>query len=313
MDKLELTKDELVSLLKETTESVVKEQVDAQVKELGLDSLENKFARFSAGTSVDELNKLNGKEKTAQFLKALYRKDASTLANFKAMNETTGSAGGFLVPEEFTAEVYRVVEDFGLVSKMATKFPMGSDTRNVPTLASSVSGTYPGEATAGTGTQPVLAQVQLLAKTWIGLTPMSNELLEDANVQVVDLLVQLFAEAIAGEIDSQALAGSGSPFTGLLANASVTTVTMGTGMNTFASVTLADLRDLNTNQTLGFTRSRLCYAQNCLGNNPKVKNRRNKLWRFLWSFYKSSYRWRSTRISNSNSRISMGLSSLSFR
>jgi HK97 family phage major capsid protein len=245
-NKVEISTEDLKSLVKEASASIIKEQVDAQVKELGLDTLENKFARLNPNTSVAELNKLNGKEKMAKLVKALATKDSEALATFKAMNETTGSAGAFLVPEEFRAEVYRIVEDFGLVAKYATKFPMGSDTMNVPTLASSVTVSYPGEATAGTASQPVLAQVQLLAKTAVGLTVMSNELLADANVSVVDLLATLFAEAIAGEIDDQGLTGSGSPFTGILANTSVNTVTMASGKDTFSEATLEDYRDLIT-------------------------------------------------------------------
>ena len=53
-----MSKDELTGLLKEVSSAVVKEQIDAQVKELGLDSLENKFARLSANTSIDELNEI---------------------------------------------------------------------------------------------------------------------------------------------------------------------------------------------------------------------------------------------------------------
>ena len=243
MDKVEITRDELASLLKEVASSIVKDEVSAQVKEID-SNIDLKFAKFSAKT--EDISGLDGKEKSAKFFKALYNKDLGTLASFKAMNETTGSAGAFLVPEEFTAEVYRVVEDFGLVAKMATKFPMGSDTRNIPTVASSVTGSYPGEATAGTASQPVLAQVQLIAKTWVGLTPMSNELLEDANVSVVNLLVELFAEAIAGELDSQGLVGTGSPFTGVLGNASVNIVTMSATRDTYIEADLADYRSLIT-------------------------------------------------------------------
>ena len=241
MDKVEITRDELASLLKDVASSIVKEEVDAQVKDFGA-TVDQKFAKLSA---KEDISGLDGKEKTAKFFKALYNKDLGALASFKAMNEGTGSAGAFLVPEEFTAEVYRVIEDFGLVAKMATKFPMGSDTRNIPIVASSVTGSYPGEATAGTASQPVLAQVQLIAKTWVGLTPMSNELLEDANVSVVSLLVELFAEAIAGEIDDQALTGTGSPFTGVLGNTSVNVVTLASATS-FEDATLADYRDLIT-------------------------------------------------------------------
>jgi HK97 family phage major capsid protein len=263
MDKVEITRDELASLLKDVASSIVKEEVEAQVKEID-SSIDLKFAKFSA--KAEDISGLDGKEKSAKFFKALYNKDLTTLASFKAMNETTGSAGAFLVPEEFTAEVYRVVEDYGLVAKMATKFPMGSDTRNVPVVASSVSISYPGEATAGTPSQPVLAQVQLIAKTIVGLTPMSNELLEDANVSVVNLLVELFAEAIAGELDNQGLTGTGSPFTGILGNTSVNIVTMTGAKDTYIEADLADYRSLITQvkpwalQGAGFIMHRTVWA-----------------------------------------------------
>lgn len=247
MDKIEMTAEELKSLVVEATQEAVKEQVEGKIKELGLDQVEEKLVnKFSGSDSIEAIKSLEGKEKSAKFFRALYAKDTSVLGAFKAMSEGTGSAGGFVVPEEFTAEVFRIIEDYGLVAKMATRIPMGSDTRNVPRLSSSVTVSYPGENTAGTASQPVMAQVQLLAKTCVGLTAMSNELLADANVNVVELLAQLFAEAIAGTLDTQGLAGTGSPFTGILGNASVNVVTLGTGDTSFADVDLNDLRDLVT-------------------------------------------------------------------
>lgn len=197
--------------------------------------------KFVGGDEKDGA-RVEGKKKTAEFLKALKQGDRAAL---KAMSEGTGSAGGFVVPEEFAAEINRVVEDFGLVRKLARKLVMGSDTLNVPRLSSSVSVSYPGENTAGTPSQPVIAQVQLLSKTIVGLTAMSNELLEDANVSIVDYLVDLFAEAIAGEEDSQGLAGTGSPFTGILGDTGVTVVTAASGDDTFTEAATPDYcRDL---------------------------------------------------------------------
>lgn len=250
MSEITLTKEQLVELVDKASTEKAAALVDAKVKELGLDKVNNKFAyKGSIGEkSQDEIGKMESKEKMAQFIKALYNKDAQSLAVFKAMSEGTGSAGGFTVPEEFAAEVNRVVEDFGLVAKLARKFPMSSDTLNVPRLSSSVSVYWPGENTAGTASQPVLAQVQLLTKTLVGITPMSNELLEDANISVVDLLVELFAEAIAGEIDSQGLTGTGSPFTGITGDAGVTVVTASTGDDTFTEAATPDYcRDLIAN------------------------------------------------------------------
>lgn len=259
-----MTVDQLKALVTEATTGVVKEQLESRVKELGLDSIESKFAKIG---QVEDISNLEGKEKMAKFVKALYNKDNQALAPFKkAMSEGTTSAGGFLVPEEFTAQVYRIIEDFGLIAKLGTRIVMGSDTKNVPRVSASVSVSYPGENTAGTASQPTLQQVQLLAKTCVGLTAMSNELLADANVSVVDLLAQLFAEAIAGEIDDQGLTGSGSPFTGILADTGVNVVTMSSTNTGFSNVTLNDLRDLITQvkpwalQGAGYTMHRTIWA-----------------------------------------------------
>lgn len=220
------------------------EAVAAKLKELGLDKPATKFLSTYKGSIVgkteDEIAKMAVKEKMASFIKAVYHKDGQALGQFKAMTEGTGSAGGFVVPEEFAAEVFRIVEDFGLIPKLARKFPMNSDTLNVPRLSSSVSVYWPGEATAGTPAQPTFEQVVLQAKTLIGLTPMSNELLADANVSVIDLLTQLFAEAIAGELDNQGLNGVGTPFTGILSDAGVTVYTPATGNSTFALCSTPD-------------------------------------------------------------------------
>ena len=161
----------------------------------------------------------------------------------KALNETTNNQGGYLVPDEFRSEVVRLAEDFGLVRKLARVIPMKRDTLNLPKISSSVSVYWPGEQGAGTASQPVLGQVQLLAKTLVGLCPLSNELLEDADIDTVELLVELFAEAIAGEEDNQGLVGNGSPFTGVMSDSNVTAVVMGTGKSDFDDVTADDLRD----------------------------------------------------------------------
>ena len=244
---IQMTKDELTKLMSEVAE---KSAVDAVEKaKAELTKTANKFAIKGSAHEIgaENLAKLEGKEKTAKFLSALYNKDANSLAMFKSLTEGTNANGGFLVPEEFASEVNRVVEDYGLVAKLARKFPMNTDTLNVPRLASSVTIYYPGEATAGTASQPVFENVQLLSKTAVGLTPMSNELLADANVSVVDLLTELFAEAIAGDLDLQGLVGTGT-FTGILADTGVTVVQPSAGNSTFTLCSTVDnMRDLISN------------------------------------------------------------------
>ncbi len=230
----------------EVVSNVAKAALEAQIKELGLDKVDLKHAMFPAafmGKSEDELIKLEKKERAAEFIKAVFRKDMATLASLKALSGGIAADGGFQVPEEFAAEINRIAEDFGLIRRFARRLPMGSDTLNVPRLGSSVTVSVPGENTAGVESQPVWENVQLLAKTVVGLTVSSNELLADANISVVDLLAELFAEALAGFEDEQGLAGVGSPFTGVLGDAGVNVQDMPTGKVAFTDVTLDDLRD----------------------------------------------------------------------
>lgn len=252
-EMITLSKEQLAELIDTTVKSVGATMVEAKLKELGLDKPAKKFISYKGqidGMSEAEIKALDKKEKIASFVKAVANKDTASLQAFKAMSEGTDSTGGYLVPEEFASEVNRIVEDFGLVAKLARKFPMKSDTLNVPRLSASISGSYPGEATAGSASTPTFERVVLLAKTWVGLTPMSNELLEDADISVVDLLTELFAEALAGELDNQGLAGTGSPFTGILTDSGVTVVqpANGTGNSTFTGAATPDnARDLISN------------------------------------------------------------------
>lgn len=244
MEEIKISKDELVKLLDETSTAAAAKAVEAKLKELGVEGGSNKlaFKGSFASLSEEEASKLSKKEKIGSFIKAVFQKDAQSLAAFKALTEGTGSAGGFVVPEEFASEVNRVVEDFGLVPKLARIFPMKADTLNVPRLSATVSVSYPGEATAGTQSQPTFEQVVLASKSCVGITPMSNELLADASISVVDLLVELFAEAIAGMMDQQGLAGTGTPFTGILTDAGVTVVqpANGGGFSTFTGAATPD-------------------------------------------------------------------------
>lgn len=242
-EKITMEKDELVKLMDEVSGKAAETAVAGKLKELGLDKAVVPFAGYKGsvvGKTQEEINAMEKKDKIASFIKAVYHKDQQALSVFKTMTEGVGSAGGFIVPEEFAAEVFRVVEDFGIIPKLARKFPMGSDTLNVPRLSASVSVYWPGETGAGTAAQPTFEAVVLSAKTLMGITPMSNELLADANVSVVDLLVQLFAEAIAGEIDNQGFNGNGAPFVGLLNDTGVTVYTPAAGNSTFTLCSTPD-------------------------------------------------------------------------
>lgn len=217
----------------EKFESKIEEKINAALKEAGLDKMN--FPGVNPGM------KGSSKDNAVKFFKALWEGDKVQL---KTMTEGTDSAGGFLVPEEVMAEVDRIADDFGLIRKLSRVIPMGRDILNMPTLGTKPTVYWPGEGNAGTSSQPVLKNVKLEAKTAVGITPVSNELMEDANMDVVNMLIELFAEQLAGEEDNQGFNGVGAPFTGILNNSDTNTVTAAAA-TTIAALTLDDLVDGN--------------------------------------------------------------------
>lgn len=190
--------------------------------------------------------KTDGKKVFGGFLKKLYKKDFSGLIESKALSELSDSAGGFLVPEESTNEILRVVADFGIVRKLARIIPMRRDSLPFPVLGTGAVTTWPGQTNNGTDGSPVFKSVKMQVETAMCLVPMAKELLADADSALIDSIMELIGESMAGAEDEQALTGTGAPFTGIMAHPDVNVVVMGSGKTGFTSAVLNDYRDLIT-------------------------------------------------------------------
>jgi len=120
-----------------------------------------------------------GHQKSAQFCK-------NNGIHMKAHTEGVNSAGGFLVPDEFENELISLRESYGVFRRNAKIYPMGSDTLRIPKRTAGLTAYFVGEANAGTESTQTLDSVQLVAKKLMCLTTVSNELLEDAIVNIGD-------------------------------------------------------------------------------------------------------------------------------
>ena len=133
----------------------------------------------------------------------------------KTMEEGDDTEGGFLVPEEFQAEVIRYVTENAVVRPRARVFMMARDTLGLPKLDQS-SDKFAGvdlywteEEALKVASQPAFGKITLKAKKLIGLCPSSDELLADSAINLANYLVFLFGEAIAYEEDYRFLRGTG--------------------------------------------------------------------------------------------------------
>jgi|WetSurMetagenome_2_1015567.scaffolds.fasta_scaffold23659_3 HK97 family phage major capsid protein len=162
--------------------------------------------------------------KTVKFIKALVGKDTQTLnlmdseVRTKAnLSEGSTTAGGFLVPEEFKAEILRLAPLYGVIRREARLVPMSADVCNFPAAGTTdQSAIWTNEAAQIKQTNPTFRQVVLTINKLAAIPKVTNELLADANVQVVQYLSEIIADAFAKAEDEQAFNGSGSPFVGVL-------------------------------------------------------------------------------------------------
>jgi HK97 family phage major capsid protein len=165
---------------------------------------------------------LNGDPKPAiraiNFFRALVQGDMQELRKWqgreaRALGEATVSAGGALVPEEFAADV---IAKLGDLTPLANRefmriIPMNSDLIRFPRLSTLPVAVYGTENTDPTGqTEPGWDQLELVAREAVLVVPMSMYLVDDASVELISYLTDLFAEALARLRNLKMLTGTGT-------------------------------------------------------------------------------------------------------
>ena len=156
------------------------------------------------------------------FFKALLDKD---IVSIKALAEGTDSQGGYLVPEEFRAEVVREQFQFGVMRKIARVFPMNTDTLDIPTLAARPASNWTSENSTITTSSASFGQVTLSPNTLIARLPVSRQLAAVSAINIVSFITELFAEEITRAEDKAFFTGSGSGQPRGISQESIKTVT----------------------------------------------------------------------------------------
>lgn len=120
----------------------------------------------------------------------------------RAMNEGSNSSGGSLVPEEFSSQVIRRVEEFGTFPASGVEtMSMTRDTMVIPKRLTGTSAYFIGEGSAITESEPTYGNVNLVAKKLAVSCRMSSEVVEDALVNLADQVTMEFATSLAYKID----------------------------------------------------------------------------------------------------------------
>jgi len=137
----------------------------------------------------------------------------------KVLGEGQGDQGGFLVPEQYVANLLTLVLEMSVVRPRAFTMPMASPTVRIPSIkdtthASNVHGGvrayWTPESGSFTASEPSFSQVVLNAHKLVGYTTVSNELLMDSALPLEALINRLFSEALAYFEDDSFIQGNGA-------------------------------------------------------------------------------------------------------
>lgn len=153
-------------------------------------------------------NSLTANEKIVGFFSAAMRGDRVAL---KALSEGTSNDGGYLVPDEFRAEIVRDLVEKNYMRSQVRIIPMARDVLKAPTLESRPKVYWTEENTTKSTTTAQFSEVTLTCYKMAAILYASDELVEDSsNFGLVQFIIGLFSEAIGEEEDRVIWRGTGT-------------------------------------------------------------------------------------------------------
>ncbi len=198
----------LVPRMGEQLGAKIAEVVDAKLSTLG--KVERKSGMF--GESGGEPRALTTADRAKLYLRgAITHSDPGDEIVRKALSEGTDSAGGYLVPTEYRAELIKRLPELSELFPYVRKVPVSENAGEYPKLSTDVSMTWGrSENAAMTETDAVFTNLTWTIRNCAGICYMSRELVSDSNPGIVDVITGLFTEAIAAERDKVIAIGNSS-------------------------------------------------------------------------------------------------------
>lgn len=186
-----------------------------------------KFPVVEMGRDRKELDKKGGFKSKGDFFSAIVRAGASqgravderlvpqAAAPSTFGNESSGIDGGFLVPPEFSKEIFTLALTDDALLPMCDNTPVQGNSMVFPKDETTPWGTdgvrayWQQEATAATATKPKFGATMLRLHKLMGLVPLSDELVEDATAGA-SFVTPLIARSIRWKTNEAILFGTGA-------------------------------------------------------------------------------------------------------
>jgi HK97 family phage major capsid protein len=174
----------------------------------------------------------------------------------KAYGTNTTAGGGALTDIQFSPDILRNINRYGVIRKIAKVVPMTSERTVFPVSTGLATLYYPDQNTAITqSTTPTFSNKILNVKNGKAIVQISNEMIRDAYVPVMDHFAEILGQTVAYTEDQAAFNGAGETTYGGMVGIQQTFKNLGTTLaqaasgvaagadwTAYTSTTLADIQ-----------------------------------------------------------------------
>ena len=240
-----MTKDELADFVKEQSLPLIKNQIGSDIAEIVRESVEkatsdksspwakrllegdgapqapkrekgSAFGRVVRAMAAAKFNKM-GSNGTVDILKAWGDSDLAAAvagAHQKALAAGDATAGGFLVPTEFSNEVIELLRSQSVVRRLGARtVQMPTGTLKYPKIASGAAAAYIGENVNVGKSEETFGQLTLTFKKLAVMTPISNDLLRYSSPSADAIVRDDLVSSMATKEDQTFIRGAGTDAT----------------------------------------------------------------------------------------------------
>jgi len=194
-------------------------------------------------------------EKFVEGFKAMIKREPKAVI-VKLLQENTDTAGGYLVPEEFISQMIQYDTEPAIIWPRATIWPMTTDKVGFPKLSqrpdedaadfdhfAGISWTWTEEGGSKEETEPEFSFLELVAHELAGYTELTNTLIEDSSINILNFITGLFRRSYIWYTDRSFIRGNGArcPL-GIVQDPAVLTVNRATA----GAFTYADALNMDT-------------------------------------------------------------------
>lgn len=148
--------------------------------------------------------------------RGMYPEDKELHAALKQMTAGTPSEGGYLVPEQYAAEIIPLLRAKAVVRRLgARSLPLANGNLNIPKITGGATAYYIGESQNAPKSQLTLGSLRLSGKKLVTLVPISNDLIRNNTYSADQMVRDDMVQTMALKEDYTALYGAGTEFTPL--------------------------------------------------------------------------------------------------